>query len=90
MYLKESNAISADRGDHEGVHVYAEAHRLDGHHLQHHQVSLLFLMDAHPFWMYGYHLMDTTNLYLHVPQLQLVLGTLAFLGRGGRVLGNLS
>ena len=25
---------SADRGDHEGVHVYAEAHRLDGHHLQ--------------------------------------------------------
>ena len=30
---------SADRGDHEGVHVYAEAHphRLDGHHLQHHQ-----------------------------------------------------
>ena len=30
--------LSADRGDHEGVHVYAEAHthRLDGHHLQHH------------------------------------------------------
>ena len=27
---------STDRGDHEGVHVYAEAHRLDGHHLQHH------------------------------------------------------
>ena len=37
MYQKDSNAICV-RGDHEGVHVYAEAptHRLDGHYQQHH------------------------------------------------------
>ena len=45
---------------------------------------------AHPFWIYGYRLMDTINPHLHVPQLQLVLGTLVFLGRGGKVLENLS
>ena len=49
-----------------------------------------FLIDAHPFWIYGYRLMDRINPLIYFPQLQLALGTLAFLGQRGKVLGNLS
>ena len=55
-----------------------------------HCIALQWLCIAHLFWIYGYRLMDTINPHLHVPQLQLVLGTLVFLGRRGKVLGNLS